>query len=437
MTAAHLTPPVLMRVGVGAAVVLLPFGDVAVPGVGMRLAYFAMALPAGVAAYCVVVKGERVPVSLILAGSGLGVVLGMISTAGGVAPDRAIPLVVISAITLGYATAIALAYRPGLEVVGLDLLVVTGGVVGAMALGSAGALQAAEAGNVVNGRLTGPFSQPNELGIFCAALLPVALACIVTATSVRRAALLGLAAFCLAAAWMLSMSRGAWIGGVTALVCLAVCEPATRRVLAGVGGVVAATCAAAMTVPSDAPLLGVLGSRIRSLGDPTQNQYDDRPLAWAEALRQAAEHPWLGGGPGSFQTAATASVSKVSADPLDHPHNLLLTVLVDRGAVGLALALVVVAGCVLAARQQLLAAPGPDPATRAARTRSIAVLAALAAVAVHGAFDMPLRNPIVGGLVWTLLGMAVVVETTRPAVAHGPVAGERVAPRRQLTTSRK
>jgi hypothetical protein len=65
----------------------------------------------------------------------------------------------------------------------------------------------------------------------------------------------------------------------------------------------------------------------------------------------------------------------------------------------------------------------------------VAVLAALAAVAVHGAFDMPLRNPIVSGLVWTLLGAAVVVETAR--MTQGPVTVDRVPPRRQLTTSRK
>jgi putative inorganic carbon (HCO3(-)) transporter len=420
---------------VGAVIVLLPFGDVTVPGPGLRLIYVAMAVPAGLALCSVVLDGARVPPSLMLLGLGLGLVAGMVSAAGGVAPDRSIPLVVIAHITLGYGIAIVLAYRSGLEVGSLDLLVVVGGVIAAMALTSAGSLQAAEGGNVVNGRLTGPFSQPNELGVFSAALLPIAVACVVTTASWRRMIVLGLAAACLATACVMSMSRGAWIGGVTALICLAVCEPATRRALAAVGLVIVATCGAALAVPANTVVLGVLGSRIRSLGDPTQNQYDDRPLTWDEAWRQAAEHPWFGVGPGGFHAAASDSASAVSADAPDHPHNLVLTILADRGVVGVGLGLVVVVGIVIVARQQLVA-PRLDTASKVMRTRATAVIAALTAVAVHGIFDMPIRNPIVSGLIWTLLGMAMVAETANPPERR-PFNDGRPVRSGRLVTSRK
>lgn len=424
-----------LPVAVGGVVVLLPFGDVDVPIVGMPLIYVAMAVPAGLAVHRLVLDRATLPESLILLGSGLGVMAGMVSAAGGVAPDRSIPLVVVSVITLGCAIGITLAYRPGLEVPALDLLVVVGGVVAVMALtSSAGALQAVEAGNVVSGRLTGPFSQPNELGTFCAALLPIAVACVVTTASWRRAVVLGLAAALLATACAMSMSRGAWIAAVVALLGLAVCEPVTRRAIAAVGLALGATCMAALAVPASMPVLGVLGARIRSLRDPTQNQYDERPLTWAEALRLAGEHPWLGVGPGGFQDATSSSASALSANPPDHPHNLVLTALADRGVIGAALAVVVVVGCIVAARRQLLLAPRLDAAARTARTRSVAVLAGLAAIAVHGTFDMPLRNPIVSGLVWTLLGMAVVAETARtsaPWVIPGPTE------RRPVPTNRK
>ena len=61
------------------------------------------------------------------------------------------------------------------------------------------------------------------------------------------------------------------------------------------------------------------------------------------------------------------------------------------------------------------------------RVRQILVagaVMALVAVAAHGVFDMPLRNPIVSGLVWTLLGMAMVAETTGGRTA-APERGER------------
>ncbi|GAA3824097.1 O-antigen ligase family protein [Nocardioides panacisoli] len=403
----------VLPLAVGGVIVLLPFGGISVPVVGMSVVDAAMAVPAALALRALARDEARLPSSLILSGLSLGLAACVVSAAVGVDPGDSVKLVVISLLTFGYGLAVAQAYRPGLEIDGLDLLVLVGGIVAAMALVSAGSLQAVDAGNVVTGRLTGPFSQPNELGQFCAALLPVAVACVVTSGSRRRTAALGLAAALLATACVLSMSRGSWIGALTGLAFLAVCEPATRRVLAAVGLAIVGTICAAMVLPTTTPLLGVLGSRIRTLGDPTQNQYDDRPLIWAEAWRQATEHPWLGVGPGGFPGVAARSASAVSADPPDHPHDLLLTVLAERGVIGVALGAVVVAGCLLATRAQLFAAPRPGSAPRALRARSLAVIAALAAVLAHGAFDMPLRNPIVSGLVWTLLGAAIVVESNR------------------------
>ncbi len=403
-----------LPLSVAAVVLVLPLGDTSVPGLGLPLAYVAMVVPSALAVRLLVRDEVPVPRSLVLAASTLGLVSGIVSSALGVAPDRSVPLMVVSCLTLGYALAVALAFRPGLEVDGTDLLVVVGGVVAALALASAGTLQAAEGGNVVNGRLTGPFAQPNELGMFCAALLPLTVACVVTTLRPRGRLVLGLAGTCLAVACLMSMSRGAWLGAVVALVLLGICAPTTRRLLAVVALAVTTACLLALAVSARTPVLGVLGSRIRSLGDPTQNRYDDRPLTWAEALRQADEHPWFGVGPGGFHDASTVSASAVSADPPDHAHNLVLTVLADRGVVGVALGVLVVVGCVVAARRQLRSPAGPEGAPRPLRTRSLGVVAGLAAVAVHGAIDMPLRNPIVSGLVWTLIGRAVVAETTRP-----------------------
>lgn len=412
-----------LPLAVGAVVVLLPFGSVGVPVAGLSLAYVAMAV-AGLMALVILVRNERpVPGSVVLLALSLGVAGGVVSATSGVDPDASITLVVISLITLGYAFAVAFAYRPGLEVVGLDLVVVVGGVIAATALASAGSIQAAEGGNVVNGRLTGPFAQPNELGVFCAALLPLAVACAVTAGSRRRTAVLALAAACLAAASVLSMSRGAWIGSAAALLVLAVCVPATRRALTATALALGGISVAALVLPSSTPVLGVFGLRMRSLGDPTQNQYDDRPLIWGEAWRQASEHPWWGIGPGAFPQAASDAVSRVSAEPADHPHDLLLTILAERGVIGVGLATVVVVGCAASIRRWLRAHDRLDPAGRVLQARGLAVLAGLAAVMVHGAFDMPLRNPIVSGLVWTLLGAAVVVETSStrlPPVATPP-----------------
>lgn len=409
-----------LPVAIAAVIVLLPFGDTSVPGAGLALVYVAMAVPAAIAFWVLLTDRAPVPPSTILLGLSLGVAGGVVSAALGVEPSRSVQLVVISFLTLGYAIALGLAQRPGLAAPALELLVVAGGVVGALALTSAGSLQSAEGGSVVNGRLTGPFAQPNELGIFCAALLPIAVTSLVLATTRLRVAVLGLATALLAVAWAMSMSRGAWIGGVVALVCLGLAAPRTRRALGSVGAAVLATCAASLTVPSSTVLLGPIGDRIRSLGAPSQNQYDDRPLIWAEAWRQATEHPWFGVGPGGYQAAASTSSSAISAEPAEHPHDLYLAVLADRGVVGLGLGAVVLLGCLLVVRRRVLEAGDRRTPDAETATRAIAVVAALVAVGVHCLFDMPLRNPIVSGLVWTLLGMAVVAEVAGRADQNPP-----------------
>lgn len=395
----------LLPLSIAAVVVLLPVGTTSVPGAGLSLVYVAMALPAAIGLWLLVSDRVPVPPSTILLGLGLSVACGVVSAAGGVEPSRSVQLVVVSFLTLGYAVAIGIAASPGLMTQALELLVVVGGVVGALALTSAGSLQSAEGGGVVNGRLTGPFAQPNELGIFCAALLPVGVTCLVTATTRARVVVLGAASALLALAWAMSMSRGAWIGGLVALVCLGIAEPRTRRALGSIGAAVLATCAAAFVVPSSTMVLGLVGARLRSLGAPTQNQYDDRPLIWAEAWRQATQHPWFGVGPGGYEAAASGSASAISGEPAEHPHDLFLTVLADRGTIGVGVGVIVLVGCFLVVRRRVLRPDAGSPA-------GVAVVAALVAVAVHCLFDMPLRNPIVSGLVWTLLGLAIVAETT-------------------------
>jgi len=418
----------LLQLAVGLVIVLLPVGGTRVPGLGLHTIFVAMAFPAGLAVLALLTDRVPLPRSVIFAGLGLGVAGGVVSAAQGVAPSESIELLVVCFLTLGYALAIVFAYRPGIEVEALDLLVVIGGVIAAIALASAGSMLASDAGTVVSGRLTGVFAQPNELGIFCAMLLPISVAALVTSRSLRRTLVLGAAAVCIVIAWALSMSRGAWIGGVVALICLAVCEPAVRRTLAAIGTGLLGICCLAVLLPANAPMLGMIGTRIRSLGDPAQNQYDDRPLIWAEAWRQATRHPWFGVGPGGYETAAGQSASATSMDPAPHPHDLVLTVLADRGVVGLAFGALVVVGCILAARHQMSRQAFLSEGPGLSRTRSMAVLAALVAVAAHGVFDMPLRNPIVAALVWTLLGLAILAEVhgrSRPtgSISARPTTG--------------
>ncbi|HWJ11517.1 MAG TPA: O-antigen ligase family protein [Nocardioides sp.] len=404
-----------LALSVAVVIVMLPFGDRFVAG--FSLVYVAMAVSAVLVVRILVRDEQPIPSSVLLLGLGLGVVVSVMAAALGVSPGAATMRVALGLVALGYAAGIAMARRPGLDRDATDLLVVAGGVTAAKALTAAGSLTTSTNGWVVDGRLTGPFAQPNELGMFCAALLPIAVACLVARSSRLRATVLGVASVCILAAWVLSMSRGAWIGGAVSLVFLAVVEPRSRRLLRAAGSTLAATCVLAFALPVQTPLLGVIGARLRSLGDADGNEYDARPLIWGEAWRQITQRPWFGVGPDGYRVAATDSASAVSSYGAEHPHDLYLTVLVERGVTGMAAGAVVVAGVAVALRRHLQSRGSADPAAVLVRTRALAVLAALVAVAVHGVFDLPLRNPIVSGLVSTLLGMAVAAEIARPAPA--------------------
>lgn len=418
-------------IAVAVALLVLPFGGTKVAG--MSIAFLAMAVPAVLALWRLVRDERQVPASVILLGLSAGIVTSLIAAAGGVNPASAITRVVVGFIALGYAVAVAMAYRPGLEHRAPTFLVLLAGAIAVKALTTTGSLKASTGGWVVEGRLTGPFAQPNELGIFCASMLPIAITCVVTAPSRSRRLLVSVASVAIVAAWVLSMSRGAWIGGTASLFCLAIVVPSTRRLLVRAGAAMAATCVLALVLPTTTPMLGLLGSRLRSLGNTGENEYDARPLIWGEAWRQVSARPWFGVGPDGYRIAATDSASMVSSYGADHPHDLYLTVLVERGVIGMAAGVIVLAGCAMAVRRHLrpastvgAAQPGSGQLGSAF---ALAVLTGLLAVLFHGVFDMPLRNPIVYGFVWTLLGMAIVAETAPTEPTADPSLEPPTAPR--------
>ena len=68
------------------------------------------------------------------------------------------------------------------------------------------------------------------------------------------------------------------------------------------------------------------------------NLSDYRPAIWAQAVHVAAQHPWVGQGTGSYRQAFCAT-----AQPADlcaygggkHPHNQMLFIVIEAGALGL------------------------------------------------------------------------------------------------------
>lgn len=303
--------------------------------------------------------------------------------------------------------------RPVTVALGLGAVAVS-----AHALTGLGDLTTSAGGAVVSGRLQGPFAQPNELGAYCAMLLPLLVA---AAVQLRDAALRVLAwagTAVVVAALLLCLSRGAWAGAAAGVLLLAVLLPRTRPLLSVGAPVALAGLLGAMLLGPSGPA-GVLLARFASMGSPEASPDDHRAEIWGLAARTFEAHPVLGAGPGGLLPASTAGDSAtIGVAPL-HAHNLVLTVASETGLVGL-LALGVIA---LAAVRTVLSAPGatlprPGTTTLAARRAAtsgwpqLALVASVAAVAVHGLIDFPWRNPALTYTTWVVAG--VVAATAAP-----------------------
>lgn len=297
-------------------------------------------------------------------------------------------------------------------------LLVAGAVSSVWALAASGPTESFYGGGVVTGRAVGVFSQPNELGLFSAVLLVLALGAWLGSASPRLRATGMVAAGLLVAALGASLSRGAWFGALAGVVALAVLVAPTRRALLRLG-------AGLVVVVGVLGLLGVgpLGQvldRVASLGEAGANPYDQRPLIWAEGLRLVAEAPLLGHGPGGyFLEAASDSLRAGAVLEVEHAHHLLLNTAVEFGLLGLAglLALVAGLGAVLVGARR---ATTSLPPTAATRWLPGVLAAALVPVLAHGMLDYPLRNPVVLTTVWLVL--AALVAACEHARATAPTS---------------
>lgn len=286
-------------------------------------------------------------------------------------------------------------------------------------------------GAVVSGRATGAFGDPNELGVYSAVGLILCLTFALTARTRWAQGAGVVAALICFGALLASYSRLSWLAAPVGLLVLVLHAPARRFVLRVAPPLAAIGVLGLLLVGIKFPLQSFL-QRLESLGS-SANPDDVRLQAWREAFRLIWERPVIGWGPGSFQALSETPPSVIWASPLEHPHNALLTALVEQGFTGalamVAMALVLVAGLIRAAASRL----HPDAVHR---TLTFGCLAALALLTVNLTADYQLRNPYVMLTVWFLLGIATATLNLSRAPVSAPA--ERPSPpvvRREPVTS--
>ncbi len=294
----------------------------------------------------------------------------------------------------------------------VNALLVAGGAMAGWALATSGEATAYLDGAVLADRASGPFVQPNELGLFSATLLMLAIGVGITTARPTTRLLCLVSGSLLLAALAESFSRGAWIGAAAGLVALAVLSPPSRRPLALVG--ILGVGVGALLTTLGSTLSGAVATRLASIPDASGNPYDQRTLIWAEALRQLQDRPLTGQGPGSFSVAAQFAAGGAGLET-EHAHHLFLTVAAEYGLLGLTALLALIAGLVALATGSRRS--GTAPGQRGGRGLQPVLVAALAAVIVHGLLDYPLRNAVGSTTVWLLVGLLV--------AEHSVAAGRR------------
>lgn len=211
------------------------------------------------------------------------------------------------------------------------VLLAVGCAIAILSFGHAGSLQSVAGGQAVDNRLHGTFTEPNQFGGFCGIVVIVAIGVALGARSRLERYLASAAALLVGVAMLLALSRGAWVGFGLAGILLLVLVPKARRAL-GVGLLVAMLVVPlADTFTPDNPQVKVVRQRVSTLRLPTNTVYDSRPAIWREALREIADQPIIGQGPGQFPVVSAQPASDAATVYADHAHNVLLTVAAEAG----------------------------------------------------------------------------------------------------------
>ena len=314
-------------------------------------------------------------------------------------------------LALGALVRIVAAELPGTEgLIRLQAaLVVTATLIAAYGLletyaGSDEILGAAK--SAYRGQVSGTFVNPSHMASYLVLALPAALACAAGARSAPARAAGAFAAVVLAAALVLSRSRGGWIASLAGAAVLGTFSLRARAAgrLTGVLALVAAGVALGLlALPGTLP---ALASRVGTL-TPGQDAFG-RAGPWGAALQLTCARPLTGWGPGTYAHAFLAVRPPGYYFRPSHAHQELLELGVELGVPGLALGLAL--GFALARRAVRAAARLPHGAT----LPHAALVAGAAGFLCTCLWDWPLHVPA------TALAFATVCGALAAPTRQGP-----------------
>ncbi len=242
------------------------------------------------------------------------------------------------------------------------------------------------------GRAVGSFGQSNELGAFLAMFTAFAAAQLPAARGWLARITVGASVVAGCLAVVMTVSRGAVVALVAALLLVAL---RSSRVLTLVLLVVLVT----------APLWTPDYLKERMMSTQLDSEASDGPAlessaqirldTWRAILKLVSEHPLDGVGFAGLVYVLPAAGEELGVAVKDSPHNTYLRFLGEMGVLGLALLLALMWRCWTLAREGIRLARD-----RADRQLSLGVAAATLALAVSCAFGDRFFSPLIAGNFW-------------------------------------
>jgi O-antigen ligase len=218
----------------------------------------------------------------------------------------------------------------------LTVLVISGGLVGALTIASSGSPSAASTASD-SARAQLGFDSPNVLAFYLLLTLGPTLAMLADAGSTRARRVLAVVVAPLTLVGLvLTQSRTGIIGaGVVVLVLLS--SSRFRRYAAVTGLALLLVVAFNFGTVLKSPALSAVQQRLASISSLGGVQQDPRVQIWKTTPQIIANHPLLGVGEGNFP-AISAGYGLLAFDltPIDHAHDIFLTVAAELGLIGLA-----------------------------------------------------------------------------------------------------
>lgn len=295
-------------------------------------------------------------------------------------------------------------------------LALSGGILGAMALGNLSEQKALAGGAIVTNRAEASFAHPTSLALFLILSFPTAFAFALKGP-VRWRWLMMICGVLALFGLILTETRGSIIGAGIALIWMTIkWAPFRRLALTALGIVAVVTVVNLGSVTSAGPVT-VVSDRLTTLS--LSSQGDQRLQIWETTPEIVAQHPFFGVGQGNFPVVSPSfGLTDVGGVPFDHAHDLFLNVAAELGLVGLALLLFMLFELLRSARQSL--------ANRESELYPLAVAlsASMLGVLVNSVTEYPLRQNLILATILIDIGLLLAIDRlTRPRASGRSALG--------------